>query len=530
MFTQKLKRLFFLLSALTLISAAPATVSNQQIEAFPAHPGFPRTDPAGRVDFSSPLVVDVNDDGKLDVLVGDSAGCIWAFDRNGNVVSGFPWKTNGGSTCSGDTRIDGPLAAGDVDGNDSGRPEIVAGTLGASNTAGQRGKVFVFNLDGSQVAGWPEEMAWNSTYAVGRAEVQTVALGNMLGDARLEVFAGTTNNANSGSTDLAPVNAYAWYPDSSLIGAFPTGHRQAGIYGGLGVADITKDGLAELVLGRDHKSYHAYNSSGNWLAGWPIDTYVDVNKQTWGRDKYIEFTNNAPAIGDLNGDGTMEIVIAGKVRDPLSGHRVTNSAVVVLKPDGTRFPGWTVAKLEEAPLTEDYPPSMSPALADINGDGKLEIVVATFDGKIRAYKQDGTKLWSFNYANGKKLFASDPVIGDVTGDGQLDIIFGTYSPKRDANGSVGIIGLDRNGVLLPNFPLTLPNENGSYAGARAAPTIVDFDGDCKVEILAATWGSALYVWDLPATYNRNKMPWPTARHDNLRGGSYVGPNIGPTCP
>jgi hypothetical protein len=173
---------------------------------------------------------------------------------------------------------------------------------------------------------------------------------------------------------------------------------------------------------------------------------------------------------------------------------------------------------------------MSPALADINGDGKLEIIVATFDGKIRAYKQDGTKLWTYNYANGKKLFASDPVIGDVTGDGQLDIVFGTYSPKQDANSFVGIIGLDRNGVLLPNFPLALTNESGSYAGVRAAPTLVDFDGDCKVEILAASWGSAVYVWDLPATYNRNTMPWPTARHDNLRGGSFVGPNIGPACP
>jgi hypothetical protein len=525
--TSKLKRLFFVLGALALISAAPA----QSAPAFPAHPGFPRTDPAGRIDFSSPLVIDVNNDGQLDVLVGDSAGCIWAFNRNGNVVSGFPWKTSGRSTCEGDTRIDGPLAAGDVDGNDNGRPEIVAGTLGVSNNAGQRGKVFVFNADGSLLSGWPEEMAWDATNAVGRPEVQVVALGDMAGDSKLEVFAGTTNNANRGSTELAPPNVYAWYASSALVGSgYPTGYRQAGVYSGLGVADLTQDGKAELVVGRDHKSLHAYNASGNWLSGWPISTYVDVNKQKWGQDKYIEFTNNAPVIGDLNGDGVMEIVIAGKVRDPLAGNKVTHNALVVFKPDGTRFPGWNPAKLQEGPLTEDFPPSMAPALADINGDGKLEIIVATFDGKIRAYKHDGVKLWSYNYANGKKLFASEPVIGDVTGDGKLDIIFGTYSPKRDANGSVGIIGLDRNGVLLPGFPLALNKEKGDYAGVRAAPTLIDFDGDCKVEILAASWGSALYVWDLTAAYNRNNMPWPTARHDNWRGGSYTGPNIGPTCP
>jgi hypothetical protein len=196
---------------------------------------------------------------------------------------------------------------------------------------------------------------------------------------------------------------------------------------------------------------------------------------------------------------------------------------MVFERDGKRSPGWTIAKLGDGPpLADTYGPSQAPALADLDGDGKLEIIVTLMDGTLRVYNHGGALRWKYNFAQGRKLFASEPVVGDITGDGRLDIVFGTYSPDGSASSRVGIIAVDRNGRLLPEFPLALTREtNSEKKGVRAAPAIADFDGDGKVEIVAGSWSGTIYAWDLPATYNASKMPWPTGRGHHTRRGWYI---------
>jgi hypothetical protein len=226
-------------------------------------------------------------------------------------------------------------------------------------------------------------------------------------------------------------------------------------------------------------------------------------------------------MGDLDGDGTVETVISGKVK--LDGN-TTGSAVMVFQPNGVRRTGWTIAVLAGLPVYSGFFPSQAPALGDLDGNGKLEIVVPLPDGTIRAYRENGSQLWSYNYAQGRKLFASEAAIGDVTGDGSLDVIFGTYSPDGSANSYVSVIGLSATGSLLPNFPLTLTHEgSASIKGVRAGITLADLDQDCDVEILAGSAGGTLYVWDLPAAYREERMPWPTSRHDNRRSAFMSGP-------
>jgi hypothetical protein len=87
---------------------------------------------------------------------------------------------------------------------------------------------------------------------------------------------------------------------------------------------------------------------------------------------------------------------------------------------------------------------------------------------------------------------------------------------------VGLLALDADGRMISGYPLALTREtNASKQGVRAAPALADFDGDGKVEILAGSWSGTLYVWDLPASYNASKMPWPTGRGSNTRAGWYV---------
>lgn len=479
----------------------------------PPHEGFPRFEPHGPVNFSSPAVVDINGDGELDILVADANGCVWAWDNEGNVLANYPLMTS--ESCNNTPRINGPLAIGDVD-ND-GAPEIVAGTQGTGAAEGQRGRVFVWHGDGTIVTGWPQEMAWNVQFGSGLPEVLTVALANMTGTTALEIIAGTSNNSSNGGTPDDPThNLYVYQANGLILSGFPTQYRRAGIWGFVGLADIDNNGYAEIFTGRDHSFLHGYNAYGIPFQKWPAQARV---YNSYHDSLFMEFTRDGPAIGDIDNDGSYEIVIAGKVRDPNQNRAVMGSAVWVLQADGRRKPGWYNAKLAGTPVFTDFPPTQSPALADLNSDGDLEIIVGLLDGTLRAYHPNGYLLWNYDFAQGATLFATEPVIGDVTGDGQLDVLFGTYSPDESANDLARLVGLDASGQPLPGFPRTLTYENGAdKQGLRAAPTLADLDGDCLVEIIAASQAGVVYVWHLSATYNPNLMPWPTARHDFQRTG------------
>lgn len=480
---------------------------------YPNQPGFPRFEPTNTITFGSPSVVDIDNDGELDILVPDGNGCVWAWDHTGQVLPNYPLRTAG--SCQGTPRINGPLAIGDVDGD--GKPEIAAGTRGTGANPGQRGRVFVWNHNGSLVNGFPKEMAWNVQFGSGLPEVTTVAMANIRGAAALEIVAGTSNNSSAGGTPDDPTrNLYAFRGNGVVISGFPTQYRRAGIWGFVGTADFDGDGYAEIITGRDHSFVHAYDNHGSPFQHWPAAAPVYYHQP---HGLFMEFTRDAPAIGDIDNDGTLEIVIAGKVRDPNQNRQVTNSAVLVLRPNGRREPGWYNAKLSGEPLSPVYPPTQAPALADLNDDGDLEIVVGLLDGTMRAYRPDGSLLWNYNFAQGHTLFASEPVIGDVTGDGDPDILFGTYSPDGSADNRARLHGLNAAGQPLNGFPLSLNDEDGgAKRGLRAAPTLADLDGDCDVEIVAGSQAGVLYVWDLPSPYVAENMPWPTARHDFQRTG------------
>ncbi|HYF64216.1 MAG TPA: VCBS repeat-containing protein [Herpetosiphonaceae bacterium] len=458
-------------------------------------------------------------------MTADSSGCVWAFDATGKLLPGFPWKT--GSACTFSPRINAPLAIGDLTGD--GVVEIVAGTRGSGPNAGQRGKVYVWNIWGKVRTGWPKEMEWAYIDNGNEPEVMSVAIGDITGDGKPEVIANTSNEAGS-NTNYAP-NVYAWTPSGALVSGYPkSSDKGSGSWGQLALGDLDKNGKAEVVIGRDEIYFYAYNGQGQNMAGWPVRTYVDQNKTTWGTDMYMEFTRSAAAVADLDGDGANEVVMAGKVRNPALGGSdpfpQSNSGVLVLGVDGSRRPGWETAKLSSNPIQTSFTPNNQVVLADLDGDNKLEIIVTFDDGTIRAFRRDGTQLWIYNYANGLKLFASEVVVGDVSGDGKPDIVFGTYSPDGSANQYGYMLGLNGSGQLLPDFPLTLTAEgNAAVKGVMASPLLADVDGNCYMDIVAHSRGGTLYYWDTKARVTRKGAPWPTSRLNNTRTAAVVEPKV-----
>ena len=175
----------------------------------------------------------------------------------------------------------------------------------------------------------------------------------------------------------------------------------------------------------------------------------------------------ALALGDVNGDGKLDVATANSANYAVTDK---NGTAGVLLGDGQ---GNFAASV-------DYPTGANTeavALGDLDGDGKLDIVVANLGlddwwsvGVLRG-KGDGTFAAEVEFPSG---FGPNSVaLGDVNKDGKLDVVLANST----AGGSLS--------VLLGNGDGTLANHVDYFVGESAgAVTLGDVDGDHSLDLVA----------------------------------------------
>ena len=466
-----MKNVIFVISALMLVTDLFA-------QTIPFQYGWPRqaSDDWGLY-YNSPTIADLDKDGYLDISLTKSFATpeLFAWKRNGAYVSGFPKSLSPGNLQnSGSIEIS---AAGDVDGDSY--PELVFGD--------ENGQLFVFKHNGQMVTGTPIMLG-------GTKETSTPALVDLDGDGILEII--ITSCERDSPNDDAQLHVFKW--TGTGFGNFNSNFPVSFLYGsdaGPVAGDINDDGIMEIVYiesGRQSDSTIAkmqvIDVSGKPLNGFPIEiAYTSVG--------------STPALYDLDKDGKLEIIIR-------------------IKPIKTEING-IYAYNYEGELLEHFPfpiesghPFAGPAIADMDGDGNVEIafgsVLAVDSGKVWTWKLNGDLLPQYP----KKVFATwvdgAVAMADVDGDTLPDVI----APTNDGT----IFAFNHLGNLCPGFPLSAENVY-VVLGFETCPSVADIDGDGDVEIFAGSLNKRVYGWDTPGIISDNI--WSTYKGNAQRSGGQL---------
>jgi hypothetical protein len=325
----------------------------------------------------------------------------------------------------------------------------------------------------------------------------------------------------------------------------------AGMYNqNLTVADLNGDGLKEIIAPTDTHYITALHPNGDQIlthatydhlgnpgptpwsrVGVHVDHSVDlVGFAQCGTQRRPNFANSAPAIGDLDGDGTREIVVPGNVyncgTDPYTDLYYTP---FVFRRDRSRWSGsgfdWTAVPPPgpgSGPLSQDFNviESAEPdvVLADLDSDGRLEILLPSYDGRLHAWWLDKTEhgAWPFDVPGTGIRFASEPAVADLDNDGQAEVIFTSWGEKAgNTRGQLHIVS--SQGVQLHAIDLPAPT-GAVWNGGLGAPSLGNIDGDADLEVVVGTSRTGLLAYDLPGTANA-RILWGTGRANLQRTGA-----------
>lgn len=178
----------------------------------------------------------------------------------------------------------------------------------------------------------------------------------------------------------------------------------------------------------------------------------------------------SPAVADIDNNGSLEIIrVEGFTSNP---------RLFVSKNDGTLLPNFPVR------LQGDWGAFSSPSVQDLDGDGRLEIIVIGFVSRnVYAFRADGSGFLSpdgiFAVMDSNVLAFTTAAIADINMDGTLEII-------TACRGCLYV--WNQKGELLPNWPVQI-------VGYPSSPAVGDVDPTYHgLEIVIHTTGDSIYVF------------------------------------
>jgi hypothetical protein len=330
---------------------------------------------------------DMDGDGDLDVVAGNRNQANRLFLSNG---SGNPFLT-GGANITSDADNTTSIAVGDMDGD--GDLDVVAGNNDQAN------RLYLNNGTSTPFNGVTGSNITNDA-----DNTSSVALGDVNGDGGLDLVVGNQNEPNRLYLNNGTLN-----PFSGIMGSDISSDADQTVT--VALADMDGDGDLDVVVGNGAQLDRLYLNNGT------ANPFAGVSGSDISTDG---FTTRSVAVGDVDGDGDLDIA-AGK-----SGARNR-----LYLNNGTLNPfSGTVG----SNLTAEINDTRSVSLADIDGDGDLDVVEGNFGERNRVFFNNGTAA-PFAGAVGFDLGTVEAqtnsiALGDINGDGSLDVVEGIEGSRN----------------------------------------------------------------------------------------------------
>jgi hypothetical protein len=224
------------------------------------------------------------------------------------------------------------------------------------------------------------------------------------------------------------------------------------------IGDVNNDGAPDLVVTSNCQALTCVDGT--------IYVLLNNGDGTFGAPNPISPSMGGPlAIGDLNNDGNLDLV--------------ADVGVLLGNGDGTFTP------LGSNPASDVPGGTISIALADINGDGLLDVVVADQTSvKVELGNGDGTLQPPLSFKTGGKRPLS-VAVADFNGDGKPDVAVANECSSLTnglcaSTGSVGVLSGNGDGTFTQ--PPVIYTSSGKDATSVA---VADVNGDTKFDILAS---------------------------------------------
>ena len=251
--------------------------------------------------------------------------------------------------------------------------------------------VFIYRGDGSLMPGWP--FVHNGD-PVGRGMPR---VGDIDGDGELEVV------FNSQQLKLWAVSSQGVLKPGWPEGISPGANRED-----FRLADLDGDGALEIITLSGVPRVYAVSGNAEPVPGWPVTFDHDIEQY------YEQHYHGGLSVGDLDFDGRSEVVVCTKlyVNDlPIP------SPVFVIKADGNYREGWPLVP----PGIENYfgGAIIAPSLGNLDGDNKVDIVGAINGKWVYGLQLDGSSLFEPFRADGIRSFIA---CADLNGDGRVEVV------------------------------------------------------------------------------------------------------------
>lgn len=385
------------------------------------------------------------------------------------------------------------------------------------------GPLYAWHHDGSSVAGWPR---WDAGYAGEASLAELDGDRTSLELASVHFIDGVWAHDGSGvpmpgwpqfnAIPIPPaivdldgdgrdeiIAQPARYADGSLIDAVSTFPQidlpENGPTWSAAAADLDVDGEVDIVRA-SRATLFASNRRGA-VPGFPV-----TDPRTYGQ------TLNFPVIGDVDGDGRLNIILT----TPLPNTSSAPARIHVLDADGT----WLKTISSTAPAVNN-----KTALADMDADGIPEMILADAE-YLHVWNGQGQELPGWPARLGPPGWsggAGGAVVGDIGGDSapEIVVIAGGF-----AWGEARLLVFDHHGIAVEALARTLPSSNGF-----STPAIADIDGDGRNEIIVATtrdmgYFENVFAFDLGGPAPHGPLEWPQHMGGADRRGYYeTGKNL-----